>query len=249
MTRHWNWFNADALGLLRSRGKYSSVLGALRDRVGERAIRNSLHNPLGMLKADAHNILGDYLTLIGEIGVPFDMDAKRSYGLNGNSKYVGNYTEQTRALDCSLNSADGNNVINWTLWTYAPDNTRLWDDGWNMEDLVLWSMCNANRDHGLQGFQIESSSANLFKTQAQDSPWRSESMLGTLRPTRADTTKTLMPILLIPSSEPAATSPTTLPIPSAAQSIMGALVDSDILTLQVEVSDGISPSGFLSSPD
>ena len=117
MTRHWNWFNADALGLLR--GHYSSVLGALR--IGERAIRKSLRDQLGMLKADAHDILGDYPTLIGEIGVPFDMDAKRSYGLNGNSKYVGAYTDQTRALDCSLNGADGNNVINWTLWTYAPD--------------------------------------------------------------------------------------------------------------------------------
>ncbi|ELU43029.1 cytoplasmic protein [Rhizoctonia solani AG-1 IA] len=177
MTRHWNWFNADALGLLR--GKYSSVLGALR--IGERAIRNSLRDQLGMLKSDALEILGQYPTLIGEIGVPFDMDAKRSYGLDGNSKYVGDYTDQTRALDCSLNGADGNNVINWTLWTYAPDNTHTWGDGWNLEDLALWSMDDANRDRGTQEFQIESSSANLLNGENQDSRNRSESTLGTLR--------------------------------------------------------------------
>ncbi|CAE7150652.1 unnamed protein product, partial [Rhizoctonia solani] len=177
MTRHWNWFNADALGLLR--GKYSSVLGALR--VGERAIRNSLRDLLAMLKADTRDILGDYPTLIGEIGVPFDMDKKKSYGLNGDSKYVGDYTDQTRALDCSLNGADGNNVINWTLWTYAPDNSHVWGDGWNMEDLALWSEDDANRDRGSQGFQVESSSANLLTDESQGARTRSDSTLGTLR--------------------------------------------------------------------
>ncbi|CUA74697.1 glycoside hydrolase family 5 protein [Rhizoctonia solani] len=139
MSRHWNWFNADALGLLR--GKYSSVLVALQ--VGERTIR-------------------------------------KSYGLDGNSKYVGDYTDQTRALDCSLKGADGNSVINWMLWTYAPDNSHMWGNGWNMDDLALWSMDDANRDRGSQGFQIESSSANLLNDGSQDVRQRSESTLGTL---------------------------------------------------------------------
>ncbi|KAG8679460.1 hypothetical protein FRC11_003701, partial [Ceratobasidium sp. 423] len=60
----------------------------------------------------------------------------------------------------------------------------------------------------------------------------------TLRRNRADTTNTLIPILPIPSSEPAAASPTTLPIPLAAQSIMGTLVESEMLALEVEVSEG-----------
>lgn len=194
MTRHWNWFNADALGLLR--GKYSSVLGALR--VGERAIRNCLREQLGMLKADAHDILGDpYPTLIGEIGVPFDMDGKRSYGLDGSSKYVGDYTQQTRALDCSLNGADGSNMINWTLWTYCPDNSHLWGDGWNLEDLSLWSIDDANRDRGTEGFLVESSQANLLGQESRDDTLnvgedpemrnRSESTLGTLRSPMIDT--------------------------------------------------------------
>ncbi|KAK2460701.1 hypothetical protein APHAL10511_007171 [Amanita phalloides] len=134
VTRHWNWFNADALGLLR--GKYSSALQAVK--IGESAIRKSLQEQLGVLKDDA-KILGPYPTVIGEIGIPFDMDGKRSYGWTDGGKYRGDYSRQERALDASLNACDGNNVLNWTAWTYCPDHDHNWGDGWNMEDLSIWS--------------------------------------------------------------------------------------------------------------
>lgn len=141
VTRHWNWFNADALGLIR--GKYSTQLQALR--VGERAIRNSLQTQLGYLKADATQLgalpptgPARYPTIIGEIGTPFDMDAKRSYGYTDGGKYKGDYSRQERALDASLNAADGENCLSWTVWTYCSDNSHPWGDGWNMEDLSLW---------------------------------------------------------------------------------------------------------------
>ena len=134
VTRHWNWFNADALGLLR--GKYSSTLQAVK--IGESAIRKSLQEQMGMLKDDA-KILGPYPTVIGEIGIPYDMDGKRSYGWTDGGKYRGDYSRQERALDASLNGCDGDNVLNWTVWTYCPDHCHDWGDGWNMEDLSLWS--------------------------------------------------------------------------------------------------------------
>jgi hypothetical protein len=141
VTRHWNWFNADALGLIR--GKYSTQLQALR--IGERAIRNSLQTQLGYLKADATQLgalpptgPARYPTIIGEIGTPFDMDAKRSYGYTDGGKYKGDYSRQERALDASLNAADGENCLSWTVWTYCSDSSHPWGDGWNMEDLSLW---------------------------------------------------------------------------------------------------------------
>ena len=133
VTRHWNWFNADALGLLR--GKYPSKMAAVK--IGEASIRKSLREQLAMLKGDA-TILGAYPTVIGEIGIPFDMDGKRSYGWTDNGKYKGDYSRQVKALDASLNGADGTNALSWAVWTYCPDGGHDWGDGWNMEDLSLW---------------------------------------------------------------------------------------------------------------
>ena len=143
VTRHWNWFNADALGLLR--GKYKTTLQAVR--IGEWAIRRSLQDQLGMFLEDAKECLGAFPTLIGEIGTPFDMDGKRAY----HEENFGDYTQQQKALDASLNGADGTNCMNWTVWGYCPDNNHEWGDGWNLEDLSIWSADDLIFRGGIEG--------------------------------------------------------------------------------------------------
>ncbi|KAJ7471327.1 glycoside hydrolase family 5 protein [Mycena galericulata] len=144
ITRHWNWFNADALGLLR--GKYRTTLQAVK--IGARAIRGSLQEQLGMLKGDAL-ILGAFPTIIGEIGTPFDMDAKRAYYGDKGGRGIGDYSQQEKALDASLNGADGPNALNWTVWTYCADSTHEWGDGWNMEDLSFTTTAAYGSEAGL----------------------------------------------------------------------------------------------------
>lgn len=69
MTRHWNWFNADAIGVIRK--KYWNIVQAVR--IGEGPIRKMIQGELAVLKQDTVDLLGNYPTLIGEIGIPYDM--------------------------------------------------------------------------------------------------------------------------------------------------------------------------------
>ncbi|KPV75926.1 glycoside hydrolase family 5 protein [Rhodotorula graminis WP1] len=128
VTKHWNWFNADAIGILR--GKYASIV--LGVKVGESAIRRCMRSQLGVLRQDCFDKLGQYPTMMGEIGIPYDLDKKKAYE-------DGNYATQVRALDASLNACDGANVLNYTVWCYCPDNSHKWGDKWNGEDLSVWS--------------------------------------------------------------------------------------------------------------
>lgn len=56
-----NWFNADAIGILR--GKYPSVVFGLK--IGEAAIRRSLRQQLGVLKRDGLEKLGERPFMMG----------------------------------------------------------------------------------------------------------------------------------------------------------------------------------------
>lgn len=107
-------------------------------KVGESAIRKCMRDQLGVLRQDTFNALGQFPTMMGEIGIPFDLDKKKAYS-------DGDYTAQTKALDASLNACDGSNVLNYSIWTYCPDNSHYFGDLWNGEDLSVWSADDAER--------------------------------------------------------------------------------------------------------
>jgi hypothetical protein len=76
ITRHWWWFNAEPVGLLR--GKYPTLAQALS--LGEGRVRNSMACSLRILKDDV-KLFGpgnEMPSLVGEIGIPFDLVGIRS---------------------------------------------------------------------------------------------------------------------------------------------------------------------------
>jgi hypothetical protein len=60
-----------------------------------------------------------------------DMDDGRSF-------HTGDYTMQNKALDANMNALE-KNLLSYTLWNYVSDNNHKWGDGWNGEDLSIYS--------------------------------------------------------------------------------------------------------------
>ena len=80
-------------------------------------IRRSFASQLARLKRGG----GGAPVLLGEFGIPFDLTGDR----------VG-------ALDRSFRAIE-DNLLSCTLWNYTPDNTHAHGDGWNGEDLSIFS--------------------------------------------------------------------------------------------------------------
>ena len=99
--------------------------------IGPAAIRASFADQLASLKHGASEQLGGVPTLLGEFGIPFDLNDKRAYR-------TGNFRAQISALDRSFQAIEAN-LLNCTLWNYTPDNTNARGDLWNDEDLSIFS--------------------------------------------------------------------------------------------------------------
>ncbi len=98
---------------------------------GARRIRQSYNQQLESFKKSARERLGGVPTLIGEIGIPFDMQKKKAFR-------TGNFKTQVRAMDRSLKIMD-DTLLNYTIWNYTADNSNARGDQWNDEDLSIFS--------------------------------------------------------------------------------------------------------------
>ena len=75
--------------------------------------------------------MGNIPTLIGEVGIPYDMNEKKAYA-------TGDFSLHTEALDLYFDAMD-ENLLSYTIWNYTPDNTNEYGDRWNGEDLSIFS--------------------------------------------------------------------------------------------------------------
>jgi hypothetical protein len=98
---------------------------------GPGTIRRSFAAQLAHLKNGAAEQLGGVPTLIGECGIPFDLQEKRAYR-------TGDFSAQTKAMDRTFRAIE-DNLQNVTLWNYTADNTNARGDQWNDEDLSIFS--------------------------------------------------------------------------------------------------------------
>ncbi len=107
------------------------VWGSLKSVRGREAVRNSMADQIGTLVQESHRDLGVVPTLIGEFGLPFDLD-------EGAAFTSGDFSSHVEALTCYYNALDAH-LAHATIWCYTSDNTNAWGDQWNQEDLSIFS--------------------------------------------------------------------------------------------------------------
>jgi hypothetical protein len=126
-----HWYDGFVLYLKR----YSPLLGVdqftRRLVIGRRRVRSSFAKQLASYKQQASRFLGGAPVLIGEFGIPFDLQ-------NGRAYRTGDFDRQIKALDRSLRALE-DTLLSGTLWNYTADNTNLHGDQWNGEDLSIFS--------------------------------------------------------------------------------------------------------------
>jgi hypothetical protein len=105
---------------------------------GREPVRASLARQIGSLVDPSQCDLGGVPTLVGEFGLPFDLDGGAAYRTGDFSAHVAALSAYYDALDAHLAHA--------TLWCYTADNTNADGDQWNGEDLSIFSR-DQGRDH------------------------------------------------------------------------------------------------------
>jgi hypothetical protein len=136
-----HWY--DALTLLT---KHYTPLAAVDELTGRAVfgagrIRKSFAAQLAQRKAAAKAVLGAVPTLIGETGIPFDLDDRQSFR-------SGDFSQQALALERVFRALE-DNLLSCTLWNYTPDNTNLRGDLWNGEDFSIFCRDQQRRHAGI----------------------------------------------------------------------------------------------------
>jgi hypothetical protein len=126
-----HWYDATVLFLKTFSPWIGFDVHTNRVVLGRRRVQRSFARQLEKHKEYAARYLGNVPTLIGEIGIAFDLNGSRAYR-------TGDYRPQIRAMDRTLNAAD-ENLLSYTLWNYTPDNDNAHGDQWNGEDLSIFS--------------------------------------------------------------------------------------------------------------
>ncbi len=102
-----------------------------RIHVGRRRARRHFAAALRRIKDHARDAMGGIPTLLGEFGLPFDLNWRRAY------RGRGDYRAHERALSAYYDAVD-ENLLDAALWNYSAGNTHERGDLWNGEDLSVY---------------------------------------------------------------------------------------------------------------
>ncbi|KAH8977678.1 glycoside hydrolase superfamily [Lactarius akahatsu] len=104
---------------------------------GQKGARNNFATQIRSIVEAGYRSLGERPVLIGECGVPMDMNGRAAFKSD-------NWTWQRRMMDAMITGLERANV-GFTLWNYNPDNDDTRGDDWNGENFSWFSNSRAPR--------------------------------------------------------------------------------------------------------
>jgi hypothetical protein len=117
-------------------------------REGREAIESGYEEGLSRLKSIGDRLNGGAPTLVGECGIQYDMNEAEAYQRwAAGERDSAVWEAQTTALELMYNALDAL-LLNSTQWNYTASNRNdpMIGDGWNQEDLSIWSTDQATED-------------------------------------------------------------------------------------------------------
>ncbi len=128
-----HWYDVKTLFFKRFEDPVGDAKNALRERYVQE---------LGVIEALSSAQPGGMPTLVGEFGIPFDLDEGAAYDAwERGERGPEIWSSHSAALGLMYDAMD-RRLLNSTLWNYTASNRNdlLIGDGWNQEDLSIFSL-------------------------------------------------------------------------------------------------------------
>lgn len=136
-----HWYEPIGLVLKRYLSFITFDQGKEKIVLGRRRVHRHISKELARFQEQAKHILGEMPVLIGETGFAYDMQGRKAYK-------TGDFSAQIKAMDRLMKALDIN-FYNFTLWNYTADNSNERGDGWNGEDLSIFSRDQQSNPHDI----------------------------------------------------------------------------------------------------
>ncbi len=132
-----HWYDVATTGTKRAmlKANYNLITG--KPVVGKKNVQEMFFSQLEIIKNYATSFFGGIPTIIGEFGLPYDLNKKEAYEKLKTEPEEA-WKIHVKALNNYYNGLDAN-LLHALQWNYTPDNTNEWGDQWNLEDLSIFS--------------------------------------------------------------------------------------------------------------
>ncbi len=132
-----HWYDGVTLGTKRSMIKVNYDISTNKVVIGKNNVQEMFTRQLSNIKSIAKAIHGVIPTLIGEFGLPYDLNKKEAYQKFRNEPELA-WKKHIKLLTMYYDALDAN-LLHSTQWNYTAGNTNEWGDLWNLEDLSIFS--------------------------------------------------------------------------------------------------------------